>query len=171
VGTAFPCGVRASVVTGRDLRNARPSLDENNLPAVGFSLNGDGARKFGAATEANIGRQLAIVLDGRVYSAPVIQSRISDEGRISGSFTQQEAQDLSLTLRSGALPASLTYLEERTVGPTLGADSVRAGVAASIGGLAMVVIFMVFYYKLTGLNAIISILGGLGITAIWARKP
>jgi preprotein translocase subunit SecD len=152
---------RASVVTGRDLRNARPSLDENNLPAVGFSLNSDGARKFGAATDQNIGRQLAIVLDGRVFSAPVIQSRISDEGRISGSFTQQEAQDLSLVLRSGALPASLTYLEERTVGPSLGADSVRAGVAASIGGLALVIVFMIFYYKLTGLNAVISIVVNL----------
>ena len=141
-GTVFYAVRRASVVTGRDLRNARPTLDENNLPAVGFSLNSDGARKFGTATEQNIGRQLAIVLDGRVSSAPVIQSRISDEGRISGSFTQQEAQDLSLVLRSGALPASLTYLEERTVGPTLGADSVRAGVAASIGGLAFVVLFM-----------------------------
>jgi preprotein translocase subunit SecD len=148
-------------VTGRDLRNARPSVDENNLPAVGFSLNSDGARKFGTATEQNIGRQLAIVLDGRVYSAPVIQSRISDDGRISGSFTQQEAQDLSLTLRSGALPATLDSLEERTVGPTLGADSVRAGVAASIGGLAFVILFMVLYYKLTGLNAIISVVVNL----------
>jgi len=128
---------------------------------VSFSLNADGARKFGAATEANIGKQLAIVLDGRVFSAPTIQSRISDEGRISGQFTQQEAQDLSLVLRSGALPASLTYLEERTVGPSLGADSVRAGVAASIGGLAFVVLFMVVYYKLTGLNAIISIIVNL----------
>jgi len=160
-GTVYYALRRASVVTGRDLRNARPSLDENNLPAVGFSLNADGARKFGAATEANIGRQLAIVLDNRVYSAPVIQSRISDEGRISGSFTQQEAQDLSLTLRSGALPASLTYLEERTVGPTLGADSVRAGVTASIGGLLFVVAFMIVYYKLTGLNAVISIVVNL----------
>ena len=160
-GTVFYAVRRASVVTGRDLRNARPSLDENNLPAVGFSLNQEGARKFGTATETNIGRQLAIVLDNRVFSAPVIQSRISDEGRISGSFTQQEAQDLSLVLRSGALPASLTYLEERTVGPSLGAESVRAGVLASIGGLAMVVVFMVFYYKLTGLNAIISIVVNL----------
>src|SRR5688572_1821087 len=160
-GTVYYIVRRASVVTGRDLRNARPTLDENNLPAIGFSLNSEGARKFGAATEANIGRQLAIVLDGRVTSAPVIQSRISDEGRISGAFTQQEAQDQSLVLRSGALPASLTYLEERTVGPSLGADSVRAGVAASIGGLAMVVVFMVFYYKLTGLNAIISIVVNL----------
>ena len=160
-GTVFYVLRRASVVSGRDLRNARPSLDENNLPAVSFSLNADGARKFGAATEANIGKQLAIVLDGRVFSAPTIQSRISDEGRISGQFTQQEAQDLSLVLRSGALPASLTYLEERTVGPSLGADSVRAGVAASIGGLAFVVLFMVVYYKLTGLNAIISIIVNL----------
>jgi preprotein translocase subunit SecD len=152
---------RASVVTGRDLRNARPTLDENNLPAVGFSLNSDGARKFGTATEQNIGRQLAIILDGRVFSAPVVQGRISDEGRISGAFTQQEAQDLSLVLRSGALPASLTYLEERTVGPSLGADSIRAGVTAGIGGLLLVVVFMLGYYKLTGLNALISIVVNL----------
>jgi preprotein translocase subunit SecD len=148
---------RASVVTGRDLRNARPTLDENNLPAVGFSLNQDGARKFGTATEQNIGRQLAIILDNRVFSAPVVQSRISDEGRISGAFTQQEAQDLSLVLRSGALPASLTYLEERTVGPSLGADSIRAGVLSGLGGLGLVVVFMLVYYKLTGLNALVSI--------------
>ena len=152
---------RASVVTGRDLRNARPTLDENNLPAVGFSLNQDGARKFGTATEQNIGRQLAIILDGRVFSAPVVQGRISDEGRISGAFTQQEAQDLSLVLRSGALPASLTYLEERTVGPSLGADSIRSGVMAGVGGLLLVIVFMLAYYKLTGLNALISIVVNL----------
>ena len=148
---------RVSVVSGRDLRNARPTLDENNLPAVSFSLNQEGARTFGVATEQNIGRQLAIILDNRVFSAPVVQSRISDEGRISGSFTQQEAQDLSLTLRSGALPASLTYLEERTIGPSLGADSIRAGVTAGVGGLLLVVLFMLTYYKLTGLNALVSI--------------
>ena len=152
---------RASVVSGRDLRNARPTLDENNLPAVSFSLNQDGARKFGTATEQNIGRQLAIILDNRVFSAPVVQSRISDEGRISGSFTQQEAQDLSLTLRSGALPASLTYLEERTVGPSLGADSIKAGVTAGVGGLLLVVMFMLTYYKLSGLNALVSIVVNL----------
>jgi preprotein translocase subunit SecD len=148
---------RVSVVSGRDLRNARPTLDENNLPAVSFSLNQEGARKFGTATEQNIGRQLAIILDNRVFSAPVVQSRISDEGRISGSFTQQEAQDLSLTLRSGALPASLTYLEERTIGPSLGADSIKAGVTAGVGGLLLVVLFMLAYYKLTGMNALMSI--------------
>ena len=113
---------KVAAVTGRDLRNAKPTLDETNRPAVSFSLNADGARKFGKATGENIGRRLAIILDGRVQSAPVIEGRIFDEGRISGTFTQQEVQDLSLILRSGALPASLTYLEERTVGPSLGAD-------------------------------------------------
>ena len=152
---------RVPVVTGRDLRNARPTLDENNRPAVSFSLNQEGARKFGQFTQTNIGRQLGIVLDNRIQSAPVIQSRIDDEGRITGNFTNQEAQDLSLKLRSGALPASLTYLEERTVGPSLGADSIRAGVMSAAGGLALVVVFILFYYKLTGLNAVISIVVNL----------
>jgi preprotein translocase subunit SecD len=152
---------RVPAVSGRDLRNARPTLDENNLPAVSFSLNSEGARKFGDFTQANVGRQLAIILDNRVFSAPTIESRIAGEGRITGSFTNQEAQDLSLILRSGALPASMDYLEERTVGPTLGADSIRAGVTASIGGLLLVVVFMLFYYKLTGLNAVVSILVNL----------
>ena len=147
---------KVAVVTGRDLRNAKPSLDETNRPAVSFSLNTDGARKFGKATGENIGRRLAIILDGRVQSAPVIEGRIFDEGRISGSFTQQEVQDLSLVLRSGALPASLTYLEERTVGPSLGADSIRSGVTAALGGLALVVIFLLMYYRLAGINAIAS---------------
>ena len=118
---------RVAAVTGRDLRNARSSLDEFNQPAVSFSLNREGARKFGDVTGRNVGSNLAIILDDRVQTAPQIQSRITDEGRISGSFTQQEAADLALVLRSGALPASLTYLEERTVGPTLGADSVGPG--------------------------------------------
>jgi preprotein translocase subunit SecD len=148
---------RVAAVTGRDLRNARPTLDENNQPAVSFSLNREGARKFGAVTGANIGRQLAIVLDGRVQSAPRIDGRITDEGRIYGSFTSQEAADLSLVLRSGALPASLTYLEERTVGPTLGQDSIRAGVMASLTGLALVAFFMLLYYKLSGINALVSV--------------
>ena len=152
---------RVAPVTGRDLRNSRPTLDENNLPAVSFPFNQDRAPRFGQFTEQNIGRSLAIILDNRVFSAPTIQSRITDEGRITGSFTQQEAQDLSLVLRTGALPAPMDFLEERTVGPTLGAESIRAGVTASIGGLALVVIFILFYYKLTGLNAVISILVNL----------
>jgi preprotein translocase subunit SecD len=154
---------RVAGITGRDLRNARPTLDENNQPAVSFSLNAQGADKFGRLTSQNIGRQLAIVLDGRVQSAPVIEGRIYDEGRISGSFTQREVQDLSLTLRSGALPASLTYLEERTVGPTLGADSIRAGITASLIGLTMVTLFMLLYYRLAGVNAVLSIVLNLVI--------
>ena len=148
---------RVAAVTGRDLRNARSSLDEFNQPAVSFSLNREGARKFGDITGQNVGSNLAIILDGRVQTAPQIQSRITDEGRISGSFTQEEAADLALKLRSGALPASLTYLEERTVGPQLGADSVRAGVVALVSGLAAVALFMLVYYRLAGINAIVAV--------------
>ena len=149
---------RAAVVTGRDLRTAKPSLDELNRPAVSFTLNPEGARKFSRSTGDNIGRRLAIILDNRVQSAPVIEGRIYDQGRISGgSFTQQEVQDLSLVLRSGALPASLTYMEENTVGPSLGADSIRSGVLASVVGLALVMLFMLFYYRLSGVNAVVAL--------------
>ena len=161
VSTAYYVVRRVPVVTGRDLRNARPTLDESNRPAVSFSLNQDGARKFGAFTQSNIGRMLGVILDNRVAEAATIQTRIEDEGRITGNFTSAQTQDLSLTLRSGALPANLTYLEERTVGPSLGADSIRAGVYASVGGLLAVVVFMFIYYKLSGLNALISIVVNL----------
>ena len=161
--TVFYLVRRVAAVTGRDLRNARPSLDENNRPAVAFTLNNDGARKFGQVTGSNIGRQLAIILDGRVQSAPEIQGRITNEGRISGSFTQQEVADLSLVLRSGALPASLTYLEERTIGPSLGADSIRSGVIASIVGLLLIIAFMLVYYKLSGINAVVALIFNLVI--------
>jgi preprotein translocase subunit SecD len=144
-------------VTGRDLRNARPTLDENNLPAVSFSLNSEGAVKFGRVTGENIGRYLAIVLDNQVMSAPRIDGQIEREGRITGSFTPEEANDLALVLRSGALPATLTYLEQREVGPSLGADSIRAGVTASIVGLLLVTLFMLVYYKLAGINAFVSV--------------
>jgi len=154
---------KAPVVSGNQLRNARPTLDEFNKPAVGFTLDQEGARRFAQFTGANIGRRVAIVLDGRVESAPTIESRIAGDGRITNVGTQQEVQDLSLILKSGALPASLTYLEERTVGPTLGADSIRAGVLASIVGLAAVTFFMLFYYKLAGINAILSVVLNLVI--------
>ena len=147
---------RVAAVTGRDLRNARPSLDEYNQPAVSFTLNREGARKMGEVTSANLGRGLAIILDGQVRSAPTIQGRITDSGQITG-VGQQEAEDLQITLRSGALPASLTYLEERTVGPTLGADSIRAGVAASVAGLVLVAVFMLGYYRLAGINAVVAV--------------
>ena len=161
--TAYYLVKRAAAVSGNDLRGARPSIDENGRPAVAFTLSGDGARKFGRVTGENIGRQLAIILEGRVRSAPEIQSRISNEGRITGTFTPEEVQDLSITLKSGALPASLTYLEERTIGPSLGADSVRSGVLASVVGLVLIVAFMLIYYKLSGVNAVIALVFNLVI--------
>jgi preprotein translocase subunit SecD len=147
----------APIITGRDLRSARASLDENNRPAVSFTLTTEGSQKFGRGTGENIGKQLAIILDGRVQSAPNIESRISNEGRISGSFTQEEVASLALILRSGSLPATLTYLEERTIGPSLGADAIRAGVLASLMSLALVVLFMLIYYRLSGLNAVVAL--------------
>src|SRR5207244_3908558 len=107
--------------------------------------------------------QRAVMLDGRVQSAPTVESRITTEGRISGAFTQEEVQNLSLILRSGALPASLDYLEERTIGPSLGADSIRSGVTASLVGLGLVVAFMLIYYRLSGVNAIIALIFNLVI--------
>jgi preprotein translocase subunit SecD len=149
---------KVAAITGSDLRNAKPSLDEFNQPAVSFTLKSDGVTKFTRVTEQNVGRQLAIVLDGQVRSAPVIEARIAQaEARITGSFSQQEAQDLSLVLRSGALPASLDYLEQREIGPTLGRDSIRAGLTASVAGLALVTIFMFAYYRGAGFNAFVSI--------------
>ena len=148
---------RAPTVSGRELRNARDTLDEFNAPAIAFSLDSQGAAKFSAATRANIGRQIAIVLDNQVVSAPVIESAIGAEGRITGRFARQEAVDLALVLRSGALPATLSYLERREVGPSLGQDSIRAGITASITGLALVTLFMLFYYRLAGINAFVSI--------------
>jgi preprotein translocase subunit SecD len=160
-GTGYYVVRRVPAVTGRDLRNARPTLDENSRPAVSFSLNQEGARKFGNFTQTNIGRMLAVVMDNRVAEAANIQTRIDDEGRITGNFSTQQAQDLSLVLRSGALPANMTYLEERTVGPSLGAESVRAGIIASIGGVVFVMIFMLAYYRLAGFNAITSVVVNL----------
>jgi preprotein translocase subunit SecD len=154
--TAYYVVKKAAVVSGRDLRSAQQSLDEFNQPAVGFTLKQDAAVRFGDFTQGNIGRRLAIVLDDRVTSAPTIQSRIFDSGQIT-NVSREEMQDLVITLKSGALPARLDYLEERTIGPSLGRDSIRAGVTAAVGGLALVVLFLLVYYKLTGINALISI--------------
>lgn len=158
---AFYLVRQVAAITGRDLRNARAQIDQNGAPAVGFSLNSEGASKFGRVTGENVGRQLAIILDNRVESAPTLQERITNEGQITGSFTTQEAADLALVLRSGALPASLTYLEQREVGPSLGRDSIVAGVTASLAGLLFVSVFMLVYYKLAGVNAVVSIVMNL----------
>jgi len=159
-GSAFYVVKKVSAVAGNDLRNAQQSMDEFNRPAVHFTLKQDAAVRFGSFTEANIGRPMAIILDGRVMSVATIQGRITDSGQITG-ITREEMLDQVITLKSGALPASMDYLEERTVGPSLGQDSIRAGVTASLAGLALVIVFMVFYYKLTGFNAVVSIVVNL----------
>ncbi len=162
---------RASAVSGSDLRTADAGQDENGRPDVKFTLTGEGGRRFFAFTSAHVGDRLAVVLDNKVMEVATIQEAIRDEGRITGAFTQQQTQDLSLTLRSGALPAGIKYLEERTVGPSLGADSIRAGVRAAIFGMLAVMIFMLFYYKFAGINAdlglflnLVILLGFLGFT-------
>jgi preprotein translocase subunit SecD len=149
---------RVAAITGRDLRTANPSSDEFGKPAVSFTLTSEGASRFEKVTGANIGKQLAIVLDGKVQSAPNIHGQIRDSGQISGSFTLEQANDLALVLRSGALPASLNYLEERTVGASLGNDSILKGLVASIVGLTAVVVFMLVYYRMSGVNAIVALL-------------
>ncbi len=160
-GSVFYVVRKVAPVTGQDLRSARPGLDENNQPAVLFELKNDGARRFGKLSGENIGRRLAIVLDNRVISAPVLEGRITDNGRISGGFTSESANDLSLTLRSGALPASLSYLQEQVVGPSLGADSIRSGIIASGVGLLLILLFMLWYYKLSGVNAVVALIFNL----------
>ncbi|MBI2104954.1 MAG: protein translocase subunit SecD [Candidatus Omnitrophica bacterium] len=156
-------------LTGGILSDAYVEAGELGLPEVSFRLNREGARAFGRLTGANINRRLAIVLDGVVQSAPVIQSRITDAGRITGQFTREEAHDLAIVLRAGALPAPIVVEEERTVGPSLGRDSIRAGVTATAVGGVFIVAFMAGYYLLAGLVAVgalvlnvLLILGGLG---------
>jgi len=148
-------------ITGRDLKGAYPSRDENGRPAVSFNLNADGSQRFGRVTGENIGKMLAIVLDKRIQSAPRINGRITDSGIITGGasgFSPQAAQDLALVLRSGALPASIRYLEEQVVGPTLGADSIRAGLTAAVVALVSVVVFMLVYYRFSGVNATVAMI-------------
>jgi preprotein translocase subunit SecD len=162
---------RASAVSGGDLRTADAGRDENGRPDVKFTLTGEGGRRFAAFTGAHVGERLAVVLDNKVMEVATIQEQIHDEGRITGAFTEQQTQDLSLTLRSGALPAGIKYLEERTVGPSLGADSIRSGVRAALVGMIAVMVFMLVYYRIAGINAdlglilnLVILLGFLGFT-------
>jgi preprotein translocase subunit SecD len=149
---------RASAITGRDLRDARPSSDENGQPAVGFTLTSEGGRKFYSFTSAHVKDRLAVVLDNKVESVATIDEPIHDQGIIRGRFTQQEVQDQCMILRSGALPAGIKYLEERTVGPSLGADSIRSGVRAAVFGMVTVLIFMLVYYRWAGVNADVALI-------------
>ncbi len=144
-------------VTGQYLSDARLVFDEFGRPAVGFNFRGEGATRFGELTGENVEKRLAIVLDGTIKSAPVIQERISSQGRITGNFTIDEAKDLALVLRSGALPVPVDVEQEQTVGPSLGKDSIEKGRLSMIVGGMAVVIFMVVFYKLQGVVANIAL--------------
>ncbi|MEW6129125.1 MAG: protein translocase subunit SecD [Acidobacteriota bacterium] len=150
---------KSPVVTGLDMRDARAIQSQYNSSnyEIDFSLTPGGATRFGKATGEHVGDQLAIVLNNEVKSAPRINSQINDRGQITGSFTKRSAEDLALVLKSGALPAKAVYVEERTVGPSLGADSIKQGVTASVVGLLMVIVFMLFYYRGSGINAVLAL--------------
>jgi len=154
----------APVVTGEELVDAQPSFDQNGRPAVSFRFNPSGARKFGDYTAENIGNPFAIVLDDEVISAPVIQSHIpGGSGIITGNFTVEESTQLAVLLRAGALPAELIFLEERTIGPELGADSIVAGQIATIVAFVAVLVFMVLSYGLFGVFANVALIINIGL--------
>ncbi|HUI80127.1 MAG TPA: protein translocase subunit SecD [Bryobacteraceae bacterium] len=148
---------KSPVITGREMRNARPGQDEFRKWETNFTLSQDGGKRFGQYTEKNVGNRLAVVLDNNIVSVATIQSRIEDSGRITGLGSEDEAVDLSRYLRSGSLPAGINYLEERSVGPSLGADSIREGFLAGIFGLLAVVVVMLVYYKRAGVNAVLAL--------------
>jgi preprotein translocase subunit SecD len=146
-----------SPVSGNDLVTARTSRGELGSAEVNFTLTPDAGRRFETFTGSNIGQPLAALLDKRVIQVATIQAAIRESGRITGIPTLQEADDLSLKLRSGALPAGTTVMEERTVGPSLGADSIRQGIIASLAGLLASIGFMLIYYKVSGVNAVVAL--------------
>src|ERR1700693_2133753 len=165
---------RVSAVSGKDLRDAQASTDQNGQPSVTFSLTGEGGQRFYSFTSAHVGDNLAVVLDNKVQEVASIKEAIRDQGSISGGhMSDQAAKDLSMVLRSGALPASIKYLQEETVGPSLGADSIRSGITAAMIGMVAVLIFMLVYYRGAGINAdvalimnLIILLGFLGYSTI-----
>jgi preprotein translocase subunit SecD len=147
-----------AAVTGKDLRSVRQSQDEWNSPAVSFSLSPEGSRRFEQVTGENIGKEIAIILDKKVISAPRVEDRISGSGIIRGRFTMEEATDLVVVLKAGALPAGIQYLEERTIGPALGSDSVRQGLMAGLVAIVAILAFLVFFYRMSGLNALAALI-------------
>lgn len=155
-----------AVIDGSELRSADAVSQTGAVDdyQISFTLKPAGAAKFGEWTARNIGNYMAVVLNGEAKSVAFIQSQITDSGQISGRFTKESAEDLALTLRSGSLPAKIEYLEERTVGPSLGADSIRAGVTASVGGLIFVVLFMLVYYRGAGVNAVVALVLNMILT-------
>jgi preprotein translocase subunit SecD len=155
-----------AVVDGSELRDAAAVQGAGgaNEYQISFSFKPAGAQKFGEWTGKNIGNYMGVVLNGKVKSAAYIKGQIFDQGQIDGRFTKESGDDLALTLKSGALPAQIDYQEERTVGPSLGADSIRSGVRASAGGLIFVVIFMLLYYRGSGINAVVALLLNMLLT-------
>ncbi len=149
---------KSPVIAGREMRNARAGQDEFRKWETDFSLSQDAGRRFGQFTERNIGNKLAVILDDKIVSVATIQSKIEDSGRIMGLSSEEEAVDLSRYLRSGSLPAGVKYLEERSIGPSLGADSVHSGIVAGIAGLTAVVLVMLAYYRRSGVNAVLALL-------------
>ena len=170
---------RASIVEGPDFRDAQPSHDENGRPDMTFTLTTDAGDRFFKYTDANKGTgRMAIVLQNKVREVATIESAIRDSGRITGGFTEQQANDLSLMLRTGSLPASIKYLETRSIGPSLGAASIRQGVIAAVAGMAAVMIFMLVYYRGAGINAdlalvlnLIILLGFMGFSHATLTLP
>jgi preprotein translocase subunit SecD len=169
---------RVSIVAGNDFRDAQPGQDENGRPDISFNLTSTAGDTFYAFTSANINKFMAIVLSNRVREVANIESGIRDSGRITGGFTPEEAQNLSLTLRTGALPASLNPLEERSVGASLGAASIRSGVIAAVAGMLAVMVFMLIYYRGAGINAdlalflnLVILLGFMGFTGSTLTLP
>jgi len=149
----------ANIISGNDLRNSNRTRNEYGAPIIGFSLHPKGGRAFEKYTAANIGKRLAVILDNRVLIDPVVQTVIPAHsgGVITGSYTTEQVDDMVVMLRAGALPASMKFLEERTIGPSLGADSIRKGIMASIVGLLFVIVFMLIYYKGAGINSVLAL--------------
>ncbi len=156
---------KVAPVTGKDLINARRSTDEWNNPAVLFTLNAEAGRRFYDFTSENLKKPLSIILDGKIQEVATIQDRIPDRGIIHGTYTIEEADDIALILRAGPLPASVRYLEERSIGPSLGKDSIRKGLSAMAIALILVILFMVFYYRFSGLNAVAALVLNILILA------
>jgi len=169
---------RSASVAGQDIRDASPTRDENGRAAVSFVLTGEAGRRFASFTGAHVGDKLAVVLDNKVREVATIQEQIHDQGRITGIGDEQRAKDVAMMLRSGALPAGIRYLEERTVGPSLGADSIRQGMRAGIIGMTLVLVFMLLYYHGAGINAnlglilnLVILLGFLGFSGATLTLP
>ncbi len=157
---------RIPVITGSDLKTAYTSQDDFGQPSVTFELSSEASNLFGEATQNNIGRRLAIVLDKVVFSAPVIRSRITDRGQITGNFTLDESKELALVLRSGSLPTKVEFLQESIVGPSLGKDAIDQGIKAGILGFVFLCIILIARYKTVGIGAIVSVL--FNALLLWA---